>query len=106
MVEMTKNEEIVLLTVWRLEDNAYGVTIKNQVKVTTSKEWNYGTLYCTLDQLVKKGLLVKQEGQPLSERGGRRKIFYQLTKEGIRGLQHARAMYRALWNGLKPLEVI
>ena len=78
MNQPTKNEVILLLSVWRLEDEAYGVKIREQIKQTTKMDWNYGTLYCTLDQLVRKGHLYKTEGQPVAERGGRRKIFYQL----------------------------
>jgi len=101
-MKLTRNEEILLLTIWRLHDNAYGVTIKMQIKETTGKDWNYGTLYFTLDQLVKKGLLDKEESQPLAERGGRRKIFYQLSEAGIDALAILREENQALWADLRP----
>jgi PadR family transcriptional regulator PadR len=80
MNTLTKNEEIILLSILRLENNAYGVSIKNQIKDLTGDDWNYGLLYATLDQLVKKGLLIKKEGKPMPERGGRRKIYYTISK--------------------------
>lgn len=100
MNQPTKNEVILLLSVWRLEDEAYGVKIREQIKQTTKMDWNYGTLYCTLDQLVRKGHLYKTEGQPVAERGGRRKIFYQLTADGIEVLQKSMELQRVLWKGV------
>jgi len=102
-MDLTKNEEILLLSILRLRDNAYGVSIKNQVKHVTKKDWNYGTLYCTLDQLVKKGLLLKKEGKPMAERGGRRKIYYTLSTDGMNSLQAAHEMQKALWDDISSL---
>ena len=103
MNDITKNEEILLLTIWRLKEEAYGVAIKSQIKEVTGKEWNYGTLYCALDQLVKKGFLIKTEGQPLPERGGRRKIYYTLSQGGNRALRDALSLKEALWDGINML---
>ena len=103
MDDITKNEEIIMLSILRLKEEAYGVAIKHQIKSVIGKEWNYGTLYCTLDQLVKKGFLDKTEGQPLPERGGRRKIYYSLSQEGVRVLRAALELKEALWDGMIPL---
>ena len=100
MGDLTKNEEIILLSIWRLGDDAYGVRIKRQIKDVTGKDWNYGTLYFTLDQLVKKGQLIKKEGKPMPERGGRRKIYYSLSSDGIETLQAALELQKALWDGI------
>ena len=100
MNTLTKNEEIILLSILRLEDNAYGVSIKNQIKDRTGDDWNYGLLYATLDQLVKKGLLIKKEGKPMPERGGRRKIYYTISKGGHRALAEAYKLQVALWDGV------
>ena len=105
MGDVTKNEEILLLSIWRLKENAYGVSIKNQIREVTGKDWNYGTLYCTLDQLVKKGMLDKEEGKPMPERGGRRKIYYTVTAEGVKTMQDALELIRALWEGITPLSL-
>ena len=102
MNNLTKNEEIILLSILRLEGNAYGVSIKNQIKDRTGDDWNYGLLYATLDQLVKKGMLFKKEGKPMPERGGRRKIYYTLSKGGHRALAEAYKLQVALWDGVAP----
>ena len=103
MSELSKNEEIILLSVWKLHDEAYGVKIKEHIKKEINKDWNYGTLYCTLDQLVKKGMLFKKEGTPMPERGGRRKIYYHLSRLGQETLQAAQVQHRTLWDGVPTL---
>jgi len=100
MNNLTKNEEIILLSILRIEDSAYGVSIKNKIEELTGNDWNYGLLYATLDQLVKKGLLIKKEGKPLPERGGRRKIYYTISKGGRRALEEAYQLNAALWDGV------
>jgi len=100
MSNLTKNEEIILLSILRLKDNAYGVSIKNQIKILTGEEWNYGLLYCALDQLARKGLLIKREGKPIPERGGRRKIYYSISQSGRGALEEAYELKEALWDGI------
>ena len=100
MKDLTLSEIIFLLSIWRLEDNAYGVTIKRQVTKDTGKIHTYGTLYSALDQLFKKGYVTKSAGPPTPERGGRSKIFYRLSSEGITALKAARNLQRAIWKGV------
>ncbi len=100
MSHLTKNEEIILLSILRIKEDAYGVSIKSQIEESTGNDWNYGLLYATLDQLVKKGLLNKREGKPLSERGGRRKIYYSLSKMGRQALEEAYKLKEVLWEGI------
>lgn len=100
MKVLTLSELIFMLAIWRLEDNAYGVTIKRQVSKDTGKIYTYGTLYSALDQLFKKGYVTKSAGPPTQERGGRSKIFYRLTPEGTQALKAARELQRAIWKGI------
>ena len=100
MSELTKNEEILLVAIWRLKNEAYGVNLKKYILELTGIDWNYGTLYCALDQLVKKGFSEKTVGEPTHERGGRRKIYYTPTMKGIKELQVSRDIQKALWNGI------
>ena len=105
MKELTVAEEIILTAVLRLGDNAYGVSIRKKVAEVTQKEFIYGTLYNLLDQLVRKGLVSKTRGAPVSERGGRSKLFYRLTPSGIEALQNARSLHDKIWEGLPDLAV-
>ena len=100
MKDLTLSELIFMLAIWRLEENAYGVTIRKQIAQVTGKTYTYGALYSALDQLYKKGYVIKRAGPPTPERGGRSKIFYRLSSEGINALKAARQLQRAIWKGV------
>ncbi|MFC1514221.1 PadR family transcriptional regulator [candidate division KSB1 bacterium] len=100
---ITRLEEVILMAVWRLKDNAYGVSINKEVSGRTGKNYSMGSLYFSLDQLVRKEYLIKIEGTPTHERGGRRKIFYRLSSEGIEALKTARKLEETLWEGVSEL---
>lgn len=95
---ITRLEEIILISIWRLKDNAYGVTINKEVSERSRKKYSMGALYFTLDQLVRKGFIVKREGAPTPKRGGKRKIFYDITPDGEKALQHSLEMHDSLWD--------
>ena len=98
MIDITKKEEILLVSILNLKEEAYGVFIRRRIKELTGKQWNYGTLYRMLDQLVKKGVLERKEGEPMPEKGGRRKNYYSLTKVGVEALQESYALQQSLWD--------
>jgi PadR family transcriptional regulator PadR len=97
-------EEIILLCVWRLQDDAYGITILEEVVKATGKTWLTGSIYASLSRLMKHGLVESIEGEPTSERGGRRKIFYKLTPEGQRALMAIRRVNSILWTDLPTFD--
>ncbi len=105
MKELTVSEEIILTSILRLEDNAYGVAIRIKVAEVIKKEFIYGTLYNLLDQLVRKGYISKTRGSPTPERGGRSKIYYSLTSSGIEALAETRGLHTKIWEGLPDLAV-
>jgi PadR family transcriptional regulator PadR len=94
---LSRWEEVYLLSIWELKDNAYGVTIKKRVTNKTGMILSYGGLYFMLAQLVKKGLVTKSAGEPTNKRGGRRKYYYSLTKKGKRALQATHEHQKSLW---------
>jgi len=97
---LSRWEEVYLLSIWQLKENAYGVTIKRQVMEKTGKRLSYGGLYFTLAQLVKKGLVIKIPGEPTQKRGGRRKFYYTLTEKGKKSLQATHLHQKALWKDI------
>ncbi len=97
MKELSKIEELCLLTIWRLKDNAYGVTIRRKIAELTRKDYTYGTIYSLLEQLLNKDYVVKYEGEPSNERGGRRKLLYEITPFGIKALKEAYEMQKTVW---------
>ena len=103
MKELTKAEELVLLTIWEMIDNAYGVAFKRKIKENTGKDIPYGTLYFLLDQLTVKEYVDKITGEPTPERGGRSKTFYKITPEGKEALKEAMEMYQKIWGNVDGL---
>lgn len=103
MHDLTKNEELILLSIWKLKNDAYGVTIRENFHLITGKSLNYGSLYNTLYLLVRKGLVISQESEPESKKGGRRKVLYGLTGSGIKALQDARRIHQAAWKNIPDL---
>lgn len=97
---LTLNEQVLLLAIWQLKDNAYPVSIRDKVIAITNRNVVYGTLYNSLDQLVKKGYALSQKGEPTSERGGKRKIYFTLTDDGVAALQNSKEFYETLWQGI------
>lgn len=100
MKELSKAEEVVLLGVWRIGNEAYGVSIRRQIKEDTGKDYTYGTLYGLLRQLAFKGFVRKRKGEPSPEKGGRRKTYFELTSEGKQALREAFELHRRVWKDL------
>lgn len=98
MYELTKNEELILLSIWKLEDNAYGVTIRENLKKITGKTLNFGSLYNTLYLLVRRGFIESRESEPLSKKGGRRRVLYSMTRGGKKALSNAQRIHSLAWD--------
>ncbi len=95
---ITRLEETILIAIWKLKDNAYGVTINREVSEITCKDYTMGSLYFTLDQLYKKDLVKKEKSEPTPERGGRSRVFYTLSERGVEALANVRALQSSIWN--------
>ncbi len=102
---LSRIEEIILLAIWRLQDNAYGITIREEVGRATGKTWLTGAIYASLSRMLNNGLVVSFEGEPTKERGGRRKILYRLTEEGQKALLKIKQINDINWEGLTDFEV-
>jgi PadR family transcriptional regulator PadR len=100
---LTLNEEMLLTAISNLEDNAYGVTIMAKIREISPKEIVFGTLYNSLDKLVKKGYVIANAGEPTPERGGRRKVYYTLTKKGKTALNQTKKFHQTLWEWIPDI---
>jgi len=96
-------EQIVLLAVLRLGDEAYGVTILAEITAKTGRNPSPGALYTTLHRMEDKGLVTFRDGSPTPERGGRAKRFVIVTREGRNALASAQSAYQSLLQGLDLL---
>jgi DNA-binding PadR family transcriptional regulator len=97
MILLSRSEEIVLLAIWKLRDNAYGVSIREQVSQDTGHEWSFGAIYKPLKKLVHNSSVEKKSSQPFAERGGRSKYMYTLTPAGKEALREIRKIYNTVW---------
>lgn len=93
-------ELVVLLAVMRLDDDAYGVTIREEIERETSREITVGAIYKTLGRLERKGYVSVRVGAPTPQRGGRRKKLYRVEPPGIRALRQSVDDLRRLTRGL------
>jgi len=100
---LSRSEEIVLLAIWKLNDRAYGITIRDQVFDDTGYDWSIGAIYAPLHRLEKKALVETLKGQPLPERGGRSRVYYTVTDEGKKALQEIKRVTDSIWLGAPDL---
>jgi DNA-binding PadR family transcriptional regulator len=102
-LQLGEFEQIVLLSILRLNDDAYGVTIRNEISKCTGREPAPGALYTTLDRLEEKGLVRSRMGDPTPERGGRSKRYFTVNAKGMKALTDVLRSYRRLLEGLELL---
>ncbi len=96
-------EHVVVLALLRLEDRAYGVTVRQEIELRTHREVSIGAVYATLDRLEAKGYVKSRLGEPTPERGGRSKRFFHVTPRGVTAVNRAQ---RALQNMAEGLDLI
>lgn len=95
---MGEFEEIVLLIIGVLQDDAYGVTIKLEIENRVKRKPSIGALHSALNRLEKKGFITSREGGATELRGGRRKRFYQITNLGKKALVTSRELRNGLFD--------
>jgi DNA-binding PadR family transcriptional regulator len=99
-VKLTINEEIYLIAIWHLKGDAYGVKIREKIKDLTGNWVLLGTLYNTLNQLIKKNYVVTRKGEPTFQRGGHNKVYYSITQEGEQALKNIHELQEKLWSDI------
>jgi len=102
---LSRAEEIILLSVVKLEGNAYGISIRDLIHKHTGIKWSLAQIYDPLTKLTQKGYLVKHRGKSTAERGGRHKYLYEITKEGKEALMEIRKVYENIW-GKVPKKIL
>lgn len=95
-------EQLVMLAVMRLDDDAYGTSIREELRAKAEREVSPGAIFTTLERLESRGLVTSRYGEPTPERGGRRKRFYKLSADGRKSLARSLRAVRRLLQGLEP----
>ena len=94
-------ETLLLLAILRLDDRAYGVTIRRELLDHAGKDVAVGAIYTGLDRLEQKGFVKSWLGDPTAERGGKAKKFYRLTAQGRRALSQTHRAIERMSRGLE-----
>ena len=94
-------EQIVLLAILRLQDDAYAIPIREEIEAQTGRRVARGALYTALDRLEQKRCLRSRMSEPLAERGGRSRRYFTVTAAGTAALRASRETLLRLWSGLE-----
>jgi DNA-binding PadR family transcriptional regulator len=94
-------EQTVLLSVLRLDKEAYGRAVLKEVQVRLERDIAAGAVHATLERLERKGLLSSRLGPGTPVRAGRARRYYQVRPAGIRALDDARRTIHNIWRGVK-----
>ncbi len=93
-------EEIVLLTVGVLYDEAYGVAIKREIEDRLKRSVSVGALQSALRRMEKKGYLKSREGDPSEKRAGKPKRYFAMTAYGRDALKYSQDIRLELWQSI------
>jgi len=96
-------EEIVMLTVGVLYDEAYGVSIKKEIETRLSRKVSVGALQTALRRLEEKGYLKSREGESTEERAGRPKKYFQITAYGKKAMEYTKNTRDELWSAIPKM---
>ncbi|MCK5145692.1 helix-turn-helix transcriptional regulator [bacterium] len=100
---LSKVEEILLLTIWKLNEDAYGVAIFELVEKETDMRWMSGSIYGALTRLKKNGYVESHKVKLHNDKSGRPRIYYNLTQLGLDRLSHVQKINQSIWNGVPNL---
>jgi DNA-binding PadR family transcriptional regulator len=93
-------ELMLLLAVIHLGDEAYGVTIMQQLEAYRGRGVAVGSVYAALERLENKNLVESSLGDPTPERGGKAKRYFRITKEGLNQVHETRRVLTMLWKNI------
>ena len=95
-------EIYVMLALVHLRDDAYGMTIRQEIERRTGRDAAIGAVYATLSRLEDKGLVRHELSRPLPVQGGKSRKYYALTTAGERALSHSASMMSRMMHGWRP----
>ena len=102
---LTRGEELILLAIWKLQGDAYCVSIRKKLTKITGEKWSLGSIYMPIERMAKNGLLSSFISVSTPERGGRHKRIYTLTTEGKKALVRINSISRDIWSDVSILSL-
>jgi len=97
---MGEFEQLVLLAILRLDNDAYGMEIREEIERRTGRDVSYGAVYTTLERLARKGYVTHELGDPTAERGGRARKYFRVGAAGRTALRSTRQALTVMWDGV------
>ena len=97
------NDELLLLTILALKENAYGATIMQRLSEVTNREWSIGAVYDPLHRLEKSGYVRSELTMPTPERGGRSKRVYKVTSSGLDAIREHQSVRKEISQSVQDL---
>jgi len=94
-------QQFVMLAVVRLDNEAYGARIQDEIERTVGRPVAISTVYVTMERLERRGYVASWLADPTPTRGGKAKRFYRVTKAGLKALRQSREELRRMWKGLE-----
>lgn len=96
-------ELMIVLALIHLAEDAYGVSIAQEIERRTGREVLLGSVYAALERLEKKGIVSSELGEATPERGGRAKMYFRVTAKGIREIRQIQRALQSLWKQIPQL---
>ena len=103
MQTLTRKEEIVMLSILTLGEEAYLISIQSHLEKVTGKKVSLTSVHLPLSRLEKNGLIKGRFGEATAVRGGRRKKIYLITQSGYQALEAHKKVNDQLWSNYSPL---
>ena len=99
MKSLTRQEVLILLSIFQLKDEAYLVSIRKHLKKITGKDWSMGAVYVPLDRLRRLGYLKTRIGGPQTKLGRKNIKYYHMTDQALDALAEVKQVNDLAWLG-------
>jgi len=103
MKYLTRQEELILLSIFHLKEKAYLVTIRKHLMEMTGKNWSVGAVYVPLNRLHQMGYLDAVIGEPNAKRGRNNIKYYRLAKKSFEALEEIKKISDTAWLGFSKV---
>lgn len=100
MKYLTRNDELLMLSVLKLKHEAYLVKLRDYLNRSTRKKWSIGNVFVSLERLEQLGYIKSKIGESSPKRGGKAVKFYEITDSGIIALKETKSLQDTFWEGL------
>lgn len=100
---LTRQEELVLLTVEQLGEESHLINIRQFLIDNSERDWSVSSVYVPLDRLTQIGYLNERIGDPIGKRGRRAVKYYSLSEEGKSALINLKELTHKFWRGLEGI---